>query len=243
MSGRTIKILAAIVFLGLIFVIGWFLLYNFKEEANVNVMEPAKEFETILPPAQKTGPVSVEGALSERRSVREYRDEALSLQEISQILWAAQGITAPQFGGRTAPSAGATYPLEVYLVVRKAQGVGPGVYRYLPQDHKLMEILEDDVSGQLARAALGQTFVSEAPVNLIFSAVFERTTTRYGERGIQYVYMEVGHAAQNVYLQAQSLGLGTVVAGAFDDRRVKDILNLAEEEVPLYIMPVGKLKS
>lgn len=202
-------------------------------------MEPIRESKIRLPAPQKTGGISVEEALSKRRSARDYPDEPLSLEEISQILWSAQGITASEFGGRTAPSAGATYPLEVYLAVRKAE-LDVGLYRYLPEDHELIRVFSKDVSGDLAEAALGQSFIAEAPVNIIFSAVFERTTRSYDDRGIMYVYMEAGHAAQNVYLQAQSLGLGTVVVGAFDDNRVSEVLSLPEKETPLYIMPVGK---
>jgi len=230
-----------VVFLGLILVIGYFSFYENKENI---VMEPLKEKENeiFLPQPQQTGDFSIERALSERRSIRDYEDEPLSLKEVSQILWSAQGITAPQSGGRTVPSAGATYPLEVYLVVRKAESLTPGSYRYLPEKHKLVRISEGQLSSQLAEAALFQMFIAEAPVNLVFSAVFERTTRGYGDRGIQYVYMEAGHAAQNVYLQAESLGLGTVVVGAFEDEEIKKILALPEQEIPLYIMPVGKIK-
>jgi len=226
-------------FLGIILIVGWLLFYN--NSNNNTIMEHVKESEIKLPDPQKTGQISVEEALAERRSIRDYKDEPLSLEEISQLLWAAQGITAPDFGGRTAPSAGSTYPLEVYLVVRKAE-IDPGLYKYLPDEHKLVMVLEKDVSYQLAEAALGQAFIAKAPVNLVFSAVFERTSRSYGDRGAQYVYMEAGHAAQNVYLQAQSLGLGTVVVGAFGDEEVRELLNLSEKEAPLYIIPVGRVQ-
>lgn len=193
----------------------------------------------ILPPPIKTSKTSIEEALWQRRSIREYKDEPLTLKEVSHILWAAQGITV-SWGGRTAPSAGAFYPLEVYLIVRKAESLEPGVYHYLPEEHKLKNVLEGDLSSELARAALGQTFVKTAPVNLVITAFYTRTTEKYGERGIRYVHMEAGHAAQNVYLQVESLGLGTVTVGAFDDKEVKKVLNLTQEETPLYIMPVGR---
>lgn len=194
--------------------------------------------EITLPPPDRDGKISLEKALSERESVREYRDEPLTLKEISQILWSAQGVTRE--GGRTTPSAGATYPLEIYLVARKVESLEIGVYRYLPTGHGLRMVVPEDVSSKLAQAALGQSFVKEAPVNLVFTAIYGRTTRRYGERGIGYVQMEVGHAAQNVYLQARSLGLGTVVVGAFDDRKIQGILNLSGEEKPLCLMPVGR---
>lgn len=236
----TIKVLGGVLFGVLVLAFIWFLFYNNNQERVFLKNKIMPEVEIILPPPQKTSETSIEEALLKRRSVRNYRDEPLSLKEISQILWAAQGITAPEFGGRTTPSAGALYPLEVYLVVRTSEEIKSGVYKYLPDNHKLIMVLEGDVSNRLARAALGQMFISDAPVNLVFSAVFERTTKKYGERGIQYVFIEVGHSAQNVYLQAQSLRLGTVVIGAFDDKEVKKILKMPEEENPLYIMPVGK---
>ncbi|MFZ5559512.1 MAG: SagB/ThcOx family dehydrogenase [Patescibacteria group bacterium] len=186
---------------------------------------------------------SIEEALLNRRSIREYKDESLGPREISQILWSVQGITAPEGGGRTAPSAGALYPLEIYLVVRKAENLEPGVYKYLPEGHKIKRILEGDVSNELARAGLGQMFIAQAPINLIISAIFSRVTRKYGERGNNYVYMEAGHSAQNVYLQVESLGLGTVTVGAFIDEEVRKILSLAEEEVPLYIMPIGRVEK
>jgi len=240
------KILWKIVFIGLVIILIWFLLFK-SESVDQNQKEFMKQKETplagnssiILPQPNKDSQTSIEETLQKRRSVRDYQDEPLTLKEVSQILWAAQGITS-DWGGRTAPSAGALYPLEVCLVVRKVADISPGVYRYLPEGHQLERIVENDVSSQLARAALSQNFIKEAPVNLIFSGVFSRTTKKYGERGIGYVYLEAGHAAQNVYLQVQSLGLGTVVVGAFDDEEIKKILNLADDEAPFYIMPVGR---
>lgn len=210
-----------------------------SEEEQDITMEVTKQDLINLPEPVFEGNTSLEEAILKRRSVRSYRDEALSLKEISQVLWAAQGVSGDGFL-RVAPSAGATYPLEVYVVVRKLAGVGPGVYHYIPESHSLKRISSGDYAGGLGDAAFSQSFVGEAPVNLVFCAVYERTTQEYGERGIRYVHMEVGHAAQNVYLQCQSLGLGTVVVGAFNDLEVKETLNLTGVE-PLYIMPVGKI--
>lgn len=198
------------------------------------------ENEISLPVPNFEGNISVEEALKKRRSTRSYKNEPLALNEISQILWSAQGITDPSFGGRTVPSAGALYPLEIYLVAKNIKELPAGVFKYKPENHSLIKILEGEISGQLAKAALGQSFIAEAPAILIISGVFERTTKKYGERGVQYVFMEAGHAAQNVYLQAESLNLGTVTVGAFIDEEVKKILRMPEEEHPLYIMPVGK---
>lgn len=239
-SSLAIKFLGGLIFILLIIILSWLLFPKVRL-----ISQKQKEFmnqqEIILPQPRKRSETSIEETLSKRRSVREYKDEPLTLQEISQLLWAAQGITAPLWGGRTAPSAGALYPLEVYLIARKVDGVEPGVYRYLPEGHKLNRVFKGDVSDSLCGAALGQASIREAPVNLVISAFYERTTKKYGERGIRYVHLEAGHVAQNIYLQVQSLGLGTVVIGAFDDEEVKEVLNLLEEEIPLYIIPVGKI--
>ncbi|UCG83976.1 MAG: SagB/ThcOx family dehydrogenase [Dehalococcoidia bacterium] len=192
-----------------------------------------------LPPVWLESNVSLEEALVRRRSIRDYADEALPLAYVAQLLWAAQGINS-EWGGRTAPSAGALYPLEVYLVTGNVLGLEPGTYRYDPKEHELLMIKEGEVRGELAQAALMQTFIQEAAVDIVISAVYERTTRKYGDRGVRYVHMEAGHAGQNVYLQAAALDLGTVTVGAFDDEWVKEIIGMADDEAPLYIIPVGK---
>jgi len=193
-----------------------------------------------LPEASLEGKVSVEEALFERRSIREYSDASLSLEEVSQLLWAAQGMTA-DWGGRTAPSAGALYPLEVVLVAGNVEGLDAGVYRYEPPEHRLAAMQPGDIRGELAVASLGQSSVSDGAIVLVIGAVYERTTAKYGERGVRYVHMEAGHAAQNVCLQATALGLGNAVVGAFSDSEVKETLGLAEDEAPLYVIPVGRV--
>jgi SagB-type dehydrogenase family enzyme len=195
-----------------------------------------------LPPARLVGSVSVEEALLERRSVRQYSDDPLSLEDVSQLLWAAQGVTA-DWGGRTAPSAGALYPLEVYLVAVRVDGLGSGVYRYLPSEHRLHVVRTGDVVQEVAESALDQSSVREAAAMLVFTAVYERTAARYGERAVRYVHMEVGHAAQNVCLQCTALGYGSVVIGSFDDNALRRTLNAPEDEAPLYVIPVGKLET
>ncbi len=193
-----------------------------------------------LPEPIYKGGVSVEEALSKRRSVRTYSSTPLSLEEITQLLWSAQGISHSNGRKRTAPSAGASYPLEVYLAVSRVDGIGRGIYRYIPQVHSLVpwggavtaRFLKEEVSPQGA--------VKSAPAVLILSAHYDRVTEKYGQRGERYAHMEAGHAAQNVYLQAYSLGIGTVAIGAFNDEKLREILNLEEEEVPLYLMPVGR---
>ncbi len=211
-----------------------------KPAVEKNVMQKIEVGERIkLPAPDYMGNTSVEEALSKRRSVRFYSGEDLSIEEVSQLLWAAQGITGT---GRTAPSAGALYPLELYLVVGDVEGLDNGVYQYRPVEHELEKAVEGDIRVELSKAAVGQNqeHVRDAAVDLVFTAVYERTTGKYGERGIRYVHMEAGHAAQNVYLQAVSLELGTVVIGAFSDDKVKELVNAEEQEEPLYIMPVGR---
>jgi SagB-type dehydrogenase family enzyme len=192
-----------------------------------------------LPPPRTDGPVSVEAALASRRSVRAYRLEPLSLAEVAQLLWAAQGITDPR-GYRAAPSAGALYPLELYLVCGRVDGLEPGIYRYDPEAHTLGMVAPGDARDDLARAALDQSPVRDAAIDLVFTTVYERTTGKYGDRGHRYVHMEAGHAAQNVYLQSTAMDLGTVAVGAFEDAAVQRLLRLPEDETPLYIMPVGR---
>lgn len=194
-----------------------------------------------LPEPEYESTTSVEKALKQRRSVREYKNDPLLLSEISQLLWAAQGISDPAKNYRTAPSAGALYPLELYLHIENARGISKGIYKYNPNDHELTKVRDGSFLTELYRAALSQSPVKESAITIVFAAVYERTTTKYNDRGIRYVHMEAGHAAQNVYLQAVSLNLGTVVIGAFDDKNVQEILNMKKDENPLYIMPVGKL--
>ena len=194
-----------------------------------------------LPSPETTGTMSVEEAILRRRSIRSYTDDSLSLQDISQLVWAAQGITEPATGKRAAPSAGATYPLEVYVVVGAGgvSGLADGVYRYDPSNHRLENLLRGDLRTELANAALGQRFIGEAPVNIVVAAVYGRTTGRYGDRGIRYVHMEAGHVGQNLYLQAVARGLGMVTVGAFDDDGVQRLLQLHADQKPLYIIPIG----
>jgi SagB-type dehydrogenase family enzyme len=193
-----------------------------------------------LPGPSRDGKLAVEAALAGRRSVRDYRQGALDLDEISRLLWAAQGAARPG-GYRTCPSAGALYPLELILVAGAVDGLPGGAYRYDSANHAIMPENEGEIRDKLAAAALRQLMISRAPATISISAVFERTTRKYGERGIRYVFMEAGHAAQNIHLQAVSLNLGTVVIGAFRDEEVKDVLGLQPAESPLLLMPVGRI--
>ncbi|MEA3438777.1 MAG: SagB/ThcOx family dehydrogenase, partial [Chloroflexota bacterium] len=162
-----------------------------------------------------------------------------SLSEIGQLLWAAQGITSDR-GFRTAPSAGALYPLELYLVVGDVEQLSPSVYKYQHDMHRLINIAQGDLRDELQAASLDQSAIGDAPAVIVIAAVYERTTVKYGDRGNRYVHMEVGSAAQNVYLQAVSLDLGTVFIGAFHDQNINSLLHMQEDEHPLAIMPVGR---
>lgn len=186
-----------------------------------------------LPDPVLAGAMTLEETLLKRRSVRSYTDQPLTIEEIGQLLWSAQGITDPA-GFRTAPSAGALYPLEVYVITAE------GAYHYDPHRHNLSLHLQGDLRPALHIAALGQDSVLEGAVVIAISVVYERIEVRYGrERTPRYVYLEVGHAAQNLLLQAVALDLGAVVIGAFFDDQVKSILSLPANEHPIYLIPVG----
>ncbi len=195
-----------------------------------------------LPSPSYDGKVSVEHALFTRRSVRSFSRKPLVLKDISQLLWSAQGITSSR-GYRTAPSAGALYPLEIYTIVGNVVDLPAGIYKYRINRHVLMLSAEGDFRNDICHAALQQRSVADAPAVLLFCTVIERITRRYGERGINYLFMEVGHAAQNVCLQAVALDLSSVVIGAFRDNEIKAIANLPDNELPVYIVPLGHPKK
>lgn len=187
-----------------------------------------------LPPPQTEGKVSLEKVLSRRRSVRRFRPGSLTLGQIGQLMWAAQGVTDRIGGLRTAPSAGATYPLEIYALT------ADGLFHYLPSLHRLDQLDVKDLRRDLARAAVTQMWIADAPLNIVIAAVFKRTSKKYGERAVRYVHLEAGHAAQNVLLQAVALDLGACCVGAFYDDQVKRLLNLPDDQEPLYIIAVGR---
>jgi SagB-type dehydrogenase family enzyme len=209
------------------------------ETVTNSVLSPEQAEVINLPEPRYDSDVSIEQSLLNRRSTRSYTGEPLTLQEVSQLLWAAQGFTDPR-GFRTAPSAGALYPLELYLVAGDVEGLTAGVYRYRPGIHQLVKTMEGDKRAELASAALGQSWVEEGAISIVFTAIYEVTTVKYGERGIRYVHMEAGHAAQNLCLQATALGLGIVTVGAFNDEQLAELLNLPGDRQPLYVIPVGR---
>ncbi|MDH7512507.1 MAG: SagB/ThcOx family dehydrogenase [Clostridiales bacterium] len=229
---------------------------GFAQEPAAEKSKQGSEAEIIsLPAPQYDGWISVEKAISLRRSVREYVDSPLSISEISQILWAAQGFTRErkdpprmwnpkyewQGGLRTAPSAGALYPMEIYLLAGNVEGLTKGVYKFIPKNHSLKKVMNVDKRTDLCNAALKQASVEKAAAVIVMAGVYERTSFKYGERAERYVHIEVGSIAENVYLQGMTLGIGTVIIGAFNDKDVKSVLQLPEDEHPLAIMPLGKM--
>lgn len=194
-----------------------------------------------LPSPEFKSTTSLEEAILKRRSIRDYTKEPLSIKEVSQILWSAQGITDEASGLRSAPSAGATFPLEVYLVVSNVKDLKAGLYKYNPFNNTLKLLAEGDKRFDIANAALKQGSIEKSAAIVILTAVYERTSVRYGNRTERYVNMEIGHAGQNIYLQAVSLGLGTVMIGAFNDEALIKVLSLPVNEFPLAIYPIGKI--
>ena len=198
----------------------------------------------MLPAPLYKGKVSVEEAISSRRTIRSFESTPLTLSQLSQLLWAAQGITDKRRGFRSAPSAGALYPLDVYVVSGEngVEGLSEGVYRFLPHDHALRTIADGDKRNNVADAALGQNWLARAPVVFIITAEYRRTAVKYGKRGVRYAHIEVGHTGQNIFLQAGALGLGAGIVGAFDDRSLAKVIEVPNEHEPLLIMPVGYRK-
>ena len=198
-----------------------------------------KEMKMInLPAPTLTSNVSIEATIKARRSVRDFSSKSPTLKDMSQLLWAAQGITSLE-GLRTAPSAGALYPLEIYLVAGSVKDLSPGVYRYVPGKPGLLTIKKGDHRTALAGAALSQQSIVTAPASLVIAAVYLRTAIKYGKRAGNYICIEAGHAGQNILLQATARGLGSVVIGAFDEQNVQQVLDLPTDHQPISIIPTG----
>ena len=192
-----------------------------------------------LPEPSREGRASVEATLAGRRSVRDFEAGPVTLAEVSQLLWAAQGVTEPT-GLRAAPSAGALYPLEVYLLAGDVSGLEAGLYKYDAHRHALRLTAPRDIRRELADAALEQDWMAEGAAVLVIAADYGRTAGKYGARAERYVHMEAGFAAENVSLQAVGLGLGTTVVGAFVDQEVKRLVGMTAHEDPLVCLPIGK---
>ena len=226
-----------------IFIAGLIIAANFycQDNRERTTMQRTNADIIQLPAPNFKSNISVEEALQKRRSVRDYATASLSLEEISQMLWSAQGITDESYGLRTAPSAGALYPLEVYLAAANVKDLTAGLYKYNPQNHNLQRISDGDKRVEISNASLKQDAIEECSALVIITAIYERTSVKYGDRAERYVHIEVGHAGQNIYLQAVSLGIGTVMIGAFKDEALKKILKLPANEFPLAIYPLGKI--
>jgi SagB-type dehydrogenase family enzyme len=227
------SIAAVMLFLvGVLFVSAFFYFQDLSRHA-IAQEENSEAAVIKLPPPKLDGPVSVEKALSQRRSIRTYKDEPLGLAQVSQILWAAQGITDPESDKRTAPSAMASYFLELYLISGDVTDLSPGMYRYRPEGHELEVMTKGDIKAKLVEK-VGQAPVKNAPVVLVIAGDSERS------KRPEWMYLEAGHAAQNVYLQAVPLNLGTVVMAGFNPEELKKALNIPKGEEPIYTMPLGR---
>lgn len=192
-----------------------------------------------LPEPEYKSSVSLEETIKNRRSVRSFSDGAVTLQELSQLLWAAQGLTSDGFK-RAAPSAGATYPLEVYVAAGNVTDLSPGLYKYNHEDHSLLSEMDGDIRKDIQAAALGQSALTDGQLVIIITGIYERTTQKYGDRGIRYVHIEVGAVAENIYLQCETLGLATVFMGAFHDDKIRKVIAAGNDEVPFALMPIGR---
>ncbi len=210
------------------------------DRANDELDKLKAELEEIQSEVAAAKTASLDELLRQRRSIRAYSDAPLTQDEVMKLLWAGQGITSSR-GFRTVPSAGALYPLEIYLVAGNVNDLTPGIYKYNPVKDDLTLIKEGDVRTSLAVASLGQSSVAEGAIDIVIAAVYERTEVKYGSRGERYVHIEVGHAAQNICLEAIALGLGLVTIGAFDDAAVAKVIGMPNDESPLYVIPVGRI--
>lgn len=204
-------------------------------EAAATTVTPAGQVRAVtpLPSPATTGGMPLSEALQSRRSVREYSPAAIAQADLGQLLWAAQGATQEGGLGRTAPSAGGTYPLEILAVTAE------GAFRYLPGEHALEAWGTGDFRAKLGDAAGGQAWVSSAPLVVVVFGVAERTAAVYGDRAERYVALEAGHTSQNLLLQAVALGLGAVPVGAFSDAAVREVMGLPDAWTVFYLVPVG----
>jgi len=229
---------------------------GFSQESNPEQAAISSESKIIqLPNPILESETSVEEALNARQSVRTYSAEPLTISEISQMLWAAQGITRKkdtpprkwnekyewQGGKRTAPSAGGLYPMELYLLAGNVEGLDQGVYKYIVKNHSLIKVIDGDKRADVRDVSLKQKQITAGAAVIVIAAVYERTSIKYGDRSEKYIFTEVGHIGQNIYLQGGSLGIGTVMIGAYKDDGLKRVLNLPDDEKPMAVMPIGKM--
>ncbi|MBC8391345.1 MAG: SagB/ThcOx family dehydrogenase [Deltaproteobacteria bacterium] len=198
-----------------------------------------------LPKPKTKGSVSLEETIVSRRTIRSFRPSPLTLEQLSQLLWASQGITDNMGLKRAVASGGALYPMDIYAVVgtESVNGLAAGNYHYEPEKHLLSQVLEGDLKDALAKAALSQMWMARAPLNLVITAEYSRICSKYGERGVRYAMIEAGHIGQNIFLQAEAMGLGAGIVGAFNDISVIRVMNIPNTHEPLLIMPVGYKKT
>jgi SagB-type dehydrogenase family enzyme len=212
-----------------------------KEDPGIRPLLERRDKAMKLMPAVLDGTMSLEKAIKQRRTVRSFSENMITMQQFSQILWSAQGITEDKGFKRAAPSGGALYPSDIYAVVGKScvEGLDEGVYHYRPEDHSITRTGEGDRRKQVATASLRQTWMSKAPVSVVVTAEYDRICVKYGQRGIRYALVEVGHIGQNIFLQCQALGLEAGIVGAFNDNEVAEAVGCPKNYEPLLIMPVG----
>ena len=201
--------------------------------------------EVKLPAPKLKGSVSVEDAIKRRRTVRSFSSALMTLDALSQILWSAQGITEEGGFKRAAPSAGATFPIEVYFACgdKSVKGLRGGIWRYVPKGHSIARVAPQDVRATLARHSLGQMWAAKAPLTAAIVCDYSRTTARYGKRGVKYVHFEAGSVSENIFLECQAQGLSAGIIGAFDDKAISADLKLPKNLEPLLLMPVGYKRS
>jgi SagB-type dehydrogenase family enzyme len=204
-------------------------------------MDSQKEYKMDLPNAQTDGTVSLEKTIKIRRTIRSFTSQQLTLEQFSQLLWAAYGITEDRGYKRAAASGGACYPMDIYALVGEEgiKGMAAGIYHYEPMGHRVSLILEGDLREEMARASLGQMWMATPPLSLVVCAEYARITSRYGDRGVRYAIIEAGHVGQNIFLQAEAMGLGAGIVGAFRDEAVIQVMGTPPSHEPLLIMPVG----
>jgi SagB-type dehydrogenase family enzyme len=199
--------------------------------------------EIALPSPSYQGTVSVEEALKARRTHRSFQSRPLTLKQFSQILWAAYGVTAQKYGSflKTAPSAGALYPLDIYGVVGQAgvETLAPGIYHFRPENHAVELVKQGDLRAEVARRALQQMWMAKAPLILVITGEYNRSSLKYGPRGVTYTHIEAGHVGQNIFLQAEAIGLKAGIVGAFSNKQIIRAMGLSTSHDPILIMPVG----
>jgi len=206
------------------------------------VSAPDESVTIIMPEPRFDSDVSLEESLLARRSTRNYSSEPLKLDEISQLLWAAQGIT-DDAGHRTAPSAIALYPMTIYVVVGNVPEILPGIYTYDPKTQSITRTADGDFRNDLTDASMGQVSVRQGAASFVFTADYDIVMSRLGKKGEMFAQLEAGHAAQNLCLQAAALELGVVTMGAIDNDKVAEVLSLPDNLTPLYVIPAGRMEK